>query len=124
MREKLSRMLEHIIAKIGRFGVPRSDSLAMADYLIDNGVTIEGCNRDCANCFKTKLVNNVQQWISVKDRLPEKEGFYLVATKYGTVHRELYFLCGDPPEPSFGWCGVSKGKYTHWMPLPDPPKGE
>ena len=76
-----------------------------ADWLIANGVT-------------------VQEWIPVTERLPEKEGFYLVVTKNGTVYSELYFLCGDPPEPSFGWDGVSKGKYTHWMPLPQPPKGE
>lgn len=81
--------------------------------------TAESCDGFVSGC---KHFN--PGWISVKDRLPEKEGFYLVVTKYGTVYRELYFLGGDPPEPSFGWDGVSNGKYTHWMPLPQPPKGE
>ena len=42
----------------------------LAEYLIANSVTIEECNRDCANCIKTKLVNPVQQWIPVTERLP------------------------------------------------------
>ncbi len=133
-------MLEHIIAKIGRFGVPRSDSLAMADYLIDNGVTIEGCNRDCANCFKTKLVNNVPQWISVKDRLPEiPEGWaespervlYMMkntktiyAGYYGEggVWRDKYFRQYKDSRN-----GVDADDVLCWMyqhDLPQPPKGE
>ena len=51
-------------------------------------------------------------WISIKDRLPEKDGRYLVVEKH-----------------SYQWVGVSTmrdGKFdmpiTHWMPLPAPPK--
>ena len=75
----------------------------IADYLIRNGVT-------------------VQEWISVKDRLPEsgKEGV-LIGLRWGEV--------------DIGWCEDDRwrsefvneyedGEVTHWMPLPNPPKGE
>ena len=73
----------------------------IADYLIDNGVT-------------------VQEWISVKDRLPEKPMKCLVYTKRGeyggyeiTYYNEGFYLQYE--------------NVTHWMTLPDepqPPKGE
>lgn len=75
----------------------------IADHLIMNGVT-------------------VQEWISVKDKLPEnvKEGL-LIALRWGAV--------------DIGWCEDGRwgsqfvdeyedGEVTHWMPLPEPPKGE
>ena len=75
----------------------------IADHLISNGVT-------------------VQEWISVKDRLPEsgKEGV-LIGLRWGEV--------------DIGWCEDDRwrsefvneyedGEVTHWMPLPNPPKGE
>ena len=75
----------------------------IADHLISNGVT-------------------VQEWISVKDKLPEsgKEGV-LIGLRWGEV--------------DIGWCEDDRwrsefvneyedGEVTHWMPLPNPPKGE
>ena len=71
-----------------------------ADLMIANGVT-------------------VQQWISVKDRLPDKGGSYLVfSSKSKTVFTAHYWL-GDR------WSNRANGQFiTHWMPLPQPPKGE
>ena len=72
-----------------------------------------------------KLISNgvtVQEWISVDDRLPEsgKESI-LIALRWGEV--------------DIGWCEdgrwssefvneYEEGEVTHWMPLPEPPKGE
>ena len=67
-----------------------------ANYLIANGVT-------------------VQEWISVKDRLPEKPMKCLVYTKRGeyggyeiTYYNEGFYL--------------QYANVTHWMPLPDEPE--
>lgn len=68
----------------------------VADHLIANGVT-------------------VQQWISVKERLPEKEGTYIVHGNLGGVFGLFY---DEILADSF------KQMVTHWMPLPQPPKGE
>ena len=73
-------------------------------------------------------------WISVKDRLPEKEGWYHVAildTKTGRarVEQDLYAIeiakrHGHPE----GFCkdGRWDGRevVTHWRHFPEPPKEE
>ena len=92
-----------------------------ADYLIANGVT-------------------VQEWISVDDRLPEDSGCYLVVyrDKYNgsiSIAFDMYVKCnvGEWWESEFA-CDITKQflwatrlqeqEVTHWMPLPQPPKGE
>ena len=65
-----------------------------ADHLIANGVT-------------------VQKWIPVSERLPEKNNEVLVYD--GKFVFSKSFL-----DVSY----VSKYGVTHWMPLPQPPKGE
>ena len=84
------------------------DALAIVDHLIANGVT-------------------VQEWISVKDRLPEdsNDGFAdAVLVTDGFVQHMAYFVGG---EWRFAESGEIKEpmwyRITHWMPLPKPPKG-
>ena len=85
------------------------DALAIADHLVSNGVT-------------------VQEGISVKDRLPEysDDGFAdAVLVTDGFVQHMAYFVGG---EWRFAESGEIKEpmwyRITHWMPLPQPPKGE
>lgn len=90
------------------------DGYAMgADHLIANGVT-------------------VQDWISIKDRLPQKTDCYLVMRSFGvTGEREVaVFTYSEylfPGKNMFSRCGENDVFYnnsvTHWMPLPKPPKG-
>ena len=87
----------------------------LASYLIANGVT-------------------VQEWISVKDRLPDnKEHDWVLAQVVednGYMHipkvMEYRQLRNDWFEETYGWLSEHKGLFTvtHWMPLPNPPKGE
>lgn len=111
---------------------------AVADYLLDSGVT-------------------VQEWISVKDRLPENgvhvllcceihrydgeiagkyvcDGYYAEANKLISGEYE-YSEEDDEYYLREGWYEVIKNWdaytsvpvedfVTHWMPLPQPPKGE
>lgn len=60
-------------------------------------------------------------WISVKDRLPDKAGSYLVIGKSGgaTVTR-WYMPSKYSPKGHFG--GNSKKYIRYWMPRPEPPK--
>ena len=55
------------------------------------------------------------KWISVKERLPDKEGRCLVFTDYGDVTMDSYrdgmFVC-------------NLGNVTHWKPLPEPYESE
>ena len=65
-----------------------------ANILIDNGVT-------------------VQEWIPVKDRLPDVGKFVLIYNEINGVRLDYH------DGATFGYYDV-----THWMPLPEPPKVE
>lgn len=62
------------------------------------------------------------EWISVKDRLPEKMQNVLIANKRGVrydIDKGWY--------DGAGWARCNKGRYgnvTHWMPLPELPEEE
>ena len=61
-------------------------------------------------------------WISVKDRLPEKNGRYLVC-EYGEAYSAEY----EKNRPDSEWTDDYEGyfmKVSHWMPLPEPPEEE
>ena len=64
-------------------------------------------------------------WISVDERLPDKNGKYLVAIKYGDgyiVSTRKFNICNDSYWFSGGYwerrtCGV-----RYWSDLPEPPQ--
>lgn len=86
--------------------------------------------------IKTCDVQPVNDWISIKDKLPEPRTWVLAYIKYpspvfeiergihktGDVKKVFYdgFYDGFCKDKSF--CG--SGTITHWQPLPKPPKGE
>lgn len=79
----------------------------------------------------------MSEWISVKDRLPNNSGDYLVWPdgKYHghEVRFTVYEFKGDydtipcnsfyyaSPDDCSGSCNLHVIEPTHWMPLPDPP---
>ena len=86
-------------------------------------------------------VEVVQQWISINDRLPVKDGRYLVLKNiYGTPWYDvIYFAKNGRKVDKYDfrrewknvwyrydseWGNVTTNDVTHWMPLPEPPKGE
>lgn len=91
------------------------DNDDIAEKLISNGVT-------------------VQEWISVKDRLPDNKEYDWVLAQVvednGFMHiptvMEYRQSKNDWFEETYGWLSDHNGLFTvtHWMPLPQPPKGE
>ena len=79
---------------------------AVADYLIDSGVT-------------------VQEWVSVDDELPEVGGYVVCIAKRNPFSRFMPMVARIEKN---GWVNPITEQYisevTHWMPLPQPPKGE
>lgn len=101
----------------------------IADYMIANGVTI---GRD---------IDAPTKWIPVSERLPQEDGSYLVTTNYFGKHQGINIRCFakdgetvneyDLAGQKYVWYFydneygyVSTDSVTHWMPLPQPPKGE
>lgn len=91
----------------------------------------------CQSCFHQKIcpeyhpqtyscVNHIDEvdvapraaWISVDERLPDGNGRFLTVDKNGDM-----MVCYW--EKRFGWFAsvCNKNAITHWMPLPEPPKG-
>lgn len=58
------------------------------------------------------------KWISVKDRLPEKTWEYLTWNGVG-VNQDYY-----AQDSNYNNGFNNPYPVTHWMPLPEPPKGE
>ena len=75
-----------------------------------------------------ELRARVQEWISVNDRLPQPKhefdarNWYLVALSNGVV-KELAYEFHNHSVFGYGWRETAY-PVTHWMPLPEPPKGE
>ena len=65
----------------------------------------------------------MSEWISVRDRLPEERGFYILHSPDCT--KELVFVDwwdGKHFTVADGdWAGDTIYGVTHWMPLPSPP---
>ena len=102
VREKLVELLFSSICR----HIDKSCKLAenIADDLISNGVT-------------------VQEWISVDERLPE-DNDRVIAFRPNEPEISAYKYC-----IMWGWSvKVSLKQHsrgiTHWMPIPQPPKGE
>ena len=102
------------------YGFEDCFSYRFADHLISNGVT-------------------VQEWISVEDRLPSDEQDVLVIAhgwdgrlvyvgSHKRVEAQTSWLTGITNESSewslWGWSYLKEPMVTHWMPLPELPKGE
>ena len=114
IREKLVELLTDNLPRIGN--LPQCDNPLqytineivgrIADHLIANGVM-------------------VSQWISVDDRLPEFCVSVLARCFYNGKWRTL--VCHTSKEHGGEWYTdevCQWVKVTHWMPLPELPKGE
>ena len=98
VREKLIEILEEPCGGL-------YPACELADYLLDQGVTL-------------------QEWISVKDRLPEEKVNCIVHYKHAYCDNDGYWAIGICFYDGEKFQLNSAYKVTHWMPLPEPPKGE
>ena len=71
-----------------------------------------------------ELRARVPKWISVNDRLPKEKVICIVYYKHAYCDNDGYWtigICFYDGEKFQMHCAY---KVTHWMPLPEPPKGE
>ncbi|MGM9683136.1 MAG: DUF551 domain-containing protein [Eubacteriales bacterium] len=71
---------------------------------------------DTPDAYAAEVLRN--QWISVKDRLPETEDEVLVLTisKNGNINVDKGYLANGR------FVHRGRADVTHWMPLPEPPE--
>ena len=120
VREKLVELLENHCAVIGEDHCKASQSGKCTP-------------RDCAICLASDLISNgvtVQEWISVKDKLPENDGQYLIfTTQYFTPDHidEIDHIDGieiSGYSKRFGFLSKNGIYAKYWCEMPQPPKGE
>ena len=104
VREKLLELLQDENNPVWRWFPNNMEMMKLADYLIANGVT-------------------VQEWISVKDRLPEAGRYVACIAKRNPFSRFMPMVARIEKN---GWVNPITEQYisevTHWMPLQEPPK--
>ena len=94
---------------------------------------IEGCVHRQKEIIADRLIANgvtVQEWISVKDKLPEKDGQYLIfTTQYFTPdhideidHKDGIEISGYCKR--YGFLSENGLHAKYWRDIPQPPKGE
>ena len=98
VREKLFTLFQDCNNPSWKWFPNNAEMMKLIEYLISHGVT-------------------VQEWISVKDRLPEDSANVLVCHKNGFVTTNAWL-------GAHWWFKNERNPITHWMPLPQPPKGE
>ena len=111
VREKLVELLQDENNPVWRWFPNNATMAQLADYLINSGVT-------------------VQEWVSVKDRLPEKDGQYLIfTTQYFTPdhideidHKDGIEISGYCKR--YGFLSKNGIHAKYWRDIPQPPKGE
>ena len=86
-----------------------------ADYLIANGVRLETETSD-------KASEKTSEWILVSERLPESGQHVLCVLKNGGLDICQWCSFDKSWSNDHDWC--QEKDVTHWMPLPEPPKGE
>lgn len=131
-RDKLKRHLDYLIQKEKEFAnkcdtYPYSEFQRQRKYCFEaNALAYELCE----NVMDYYLVSDTQpvnQWISVKDRLPDESceclgivGGEVTEVSYSPKSKGLicvWSMCdADGSKP------LSDDAVTHWMPLPEPPK--
>ena len=101
-----------------------ADKIHYCNYDLDNYHSFRAVTDDEIDEMPTLTYEDLApQWISVKDRLPEKSGDYLVTTyngsrtclPYSSKNRAFNSFDGNTDHGLDIQC-------THWMPLPEPPK--
>ena len=104
VREKLVELLKEIVAiqECG-FGDPRPTYETVASYLMSHGVT-------------------VQEWISVKERLPQEKVNCIVHYKHAYCDNDGYWAIGICFNDGEKFQINPAYKVTHWMLLPEPPE--
>lgn len=78
-------------------------------------------NKQCGEIVGFPFCGKFTPWIAVTERLPEKEGSYLVCSKTGKVYTSHYYTEKKWSEWYTRKAEWSHPNVTHWMPLPNPP---
>lgn len=98
----------------------------MAEYIKREAAVMrlmqQGCSVKNIQSIMDLPAVSVPQWISVKDRLPEN---YIDVIVFDAISRGMFpAAIGSSGEWEIPGFRADAFNFTHWMPIPEPPKGE
>lgn len=115
MIEKLIELIKPVLECLPWGEITSHTAKDIAKRLVENGATF------------VEDINALSKWIPVDERLPEHFGVFIVAIREPCKER-VGKDCADFDPFAKTWlpsmCWDKGYKITHWMPLPEPPKGE
>ena len=121
MRKKLIEVLKYCASpeadctKCERWSLD-IESKCVEDLLLSAAIALEE---------KQATSDENKRWIPVSERLPEKEGTYIVRTTTGAVTTARFYEEWDMTNCRGDFIKHVEAKFhrnaTHWMPLPEPP---
>ena len=106
VREKLVELVNDVLRYLPWGEIQKDTAERIVDRMMDHDVT-------------------VQEWIPVDERMPEDGGYVVCIAKRNPFSRFMPMVARIEKN---GWANPITEQYisevTHWMPLPEPPKGE
>ena len=106
VREKLVELVNDVLMYLPWGEIQKDTAERIVDRIMDHDVT-------------------VQEWISVYDELPEVGGYVACIAKRNPFSRFMPMVARIEKN---GWVNPMTEQYisevTHWMTMPNPPKGE
>ena len=124
----MEKLVELFISTIG---LTPTDAEIYANDFIAHGVTVQEDCKDCAeatqNCIaelqeKIAELRYVQEWVSVKERLPQEKVNCIVHYKHAYCDNDDYWAIGMCFYDGEKFRADPAYKVTHWMPLPPAPE--
>ena len=126
--KRLRRMLDWELCDYDNNFKFADETIAQAADAIDELDTLlDGVSADNDALCETIERMKKPRWISVTERLPEKNGKYLCNIKRFGQYAGMQYYYVDVlvfQEDYFFEDGIGTERVTHWMPLPEPPKEE
>ena len=117
--QKIEGLADDVMDIIAR-GVTVQENVEIRDELLK-----QLKNAPITICKEEPSIEIVKEWISVDDELPEVGGYVVCIAKRNPFSRFMPMVARIEKN---GWVNPITEQYisevTHWMPLPEPPKGE
>lgn len=124
VREKLIEICFREFCNIAGDSPCGCDGCPYGKYSSENGECYEEYKKDKFGKIEKTGVT-IQEWISVDDRLPAADGYVVCIAKRNPFSRFMPMVARIEKN---GWVNPITEQYIsevkHWMPMPQPPKGE
>ncbi len=119
-----TRILDSIEREEARLGFLAGYQAAKEQFADTSKVMPDTCEHilDMEKMVDVSSSATLNNWISVRTRLPDRNTNVLAWIKCGTSEYVFIETASGDPNTCSGWKHYNKDQITYWMPLPEPPE--